>query len=197
MIKRQSMIQRRHPNFTKATPLLIITWSWINFQNTTKVSNARRYIEPSILLLFAAALFFVEEALGVDEPVTAWISVVVTTVTIALAVLADKVVPEMVEGTSVDEENDVTDSTLITTEPETCVEIVVGTRMVAGATIPDTVLGEMVVGGITLAGKVVVYVSVIGLPRLLIGTAEPTPVAVNWLGIGSVAVFGFAAGSFE
>jgi hypothetical protein len=38
--------------------------------------------------------------------------VVVTTVTIALAVLADSVVPEIVEGGSVEDEIDVTESTL-------------------------------------------------------------------------------------
>lgn len=58
-------------------------------------------------------------------------------------------------------------------------------------------LGDRVTGGITLPGMVVVYVSVTWVPRLAMGTAEPTPEAVNWLGIGKVAVFGFAAGSAE
>lgn len=141
--------------------------------------------------MFAAALFFVDEALGVDEPVTAWIFVLVTTVTIALTLLACKVLPDMVEGASVKVGTIVVKvRTLVAMEPETCVDIVVGSNKVPGATIPDTVPGKMVVGGITLAGKVVVYVSVTGTPRLPIGTADPTPEAVNWLGIGSVAVFG-------
>jgi hypothetical protein len=103
----------------------------------------------------------------------------------------------MIEGGSVAVDKEVTAIALRTASPAISVEIVVGSKIVSWETIPETVLGEIVTGGTTLPGMVVVYVRVTWVPRLEIGTAEPTPDAVNWLGIGSVAVFGFAAGLFE
>jgi hypothetical protein len=123
--------------------------------------------------------------------------VVVTTVTIAFTVLAGNVVPGMIEAGSVTADREVTAPVLLTYDPETNVKIVFGNNIVSCDTKPEAVLGDRVTAGTTLPGIVVVYVWVTWLPRLEIGTAEPTPEAVNWLGIGSVAVFGFAAGSFE
>ncbi len=136
---------------------------------------------------------------AVDDPVAkiACTSVVVTTVTIGFAVLPGNVVPGIIEGDSVTVDKEVTATALRTVSPAISVEIVVGSKIVSWETIPETVLGEIVTGGTTLPGMVVVYVRVTWVPRLEIGTAEPTPDAVNWLGIGSVAVFGFAAGSLE
>lgn len=103
----------------------------------------------------------------------------------------------MIEGDSVKVDREVTATVLRTASPAISVEIVVGSKTVSWETVPESVLGEIVTGGTTLPGIVVVYVRVTWVPRLEIGTAEPTPDAVNWLGIGSVAVFGFAAGLFE
>jgi hypothetical protein len=103
----------------------------------------------------------------------------------------------MIEGDPVTVDREVTAPVLRTASPAISVEIVVGSKTVSWETVPESVLGEIVTGGTTLPGIVVVYVRVTWVPRLEIGTAEPTPDAVNWLGIGSVAVFGFAAGSFE
>ena len=80
-------------------------------------------------------------------------------------------------------------------EPDTSVKIVDSIMIVSETTLGKIVDGGMVEGGIVLPGSVAVYVSVISLPRALAGTTEPTPEAVNWLGIGSVAVLG--ADAFE
>jgi hypothetical protein len=94
-------------------------------------------------------------------------------------------------------DREATETTLSTKEFETVVVIVVGYRIVSETTAPGTVVGGIVVAGMVLPGIVVVYVTVILPPRALAGIAVPTPEAVNWLGRGSVAVFGFAAGLFE
>jgi len=55
----------------------------------------------------------------------------------------------------------------------------------------------MVVAGTVVSGNVVVKVRVISSPNALAGIAVPTPDAVNWVGIGKAAVFGFAASFAE
>lgn len=53
-------------------------------------------------------------------------------------------------------------------------------------------MAGIVVAGIVLAGRVVVYV-IVTPPKADAGIALPTPLAVNWEGIGRVAVLGLAA----
>ena len=79
-------------------------------------------------------------------------------------------------------------SVLVTVLPLITIVAVVGSVTVSSVRPPETVDGLTVVPGI-----VSVYVNVTGLPRLETGIAEPTPVPVNWVGMGRVAVFGFAA----
>jgi hypothetical protein len=112
-------------------------------------------------------------------------------------VLAEIVVPPTTEAGSVCVDREVTSTTLCTKEFETTVDIVDGYRIGSETTAPGTVVGGIVLAGMVLPGIVVVYVTVISPPRALAGIAVPTPEAVNWLGKGSVAVFGFAAGLFE
>lgn len=83
---------------------------------------------------------------------------VVTTVTIALTVLAGNVVPGMIEAGSVKVDSEVTAPVLLTYDPETSVKIVFGNNIVSCDTTPETVLGDMVTAGTTLSGIVVVYV---------------------------------------
>lgn len=68
---------------------------------------------------------------------------------------------------------------------------VVGNRIVSVVTVPGNVEAGIVVAGIVDPGNVVVNVSVISTPSDEAGIADPTPEAVNWEGMGSVAVFGF------
>jgi len=150
-------------------------------------------------LLAAAFLFFEpdpDEA-AVPDAANFVTSVVVTVVTNAAMVLGGIVVPPTTEPGPVCVNREVTATTLCTKEFETTVDIVDGYRIVSETTAPGTVVGRIVLADMVLPGIVVVYVTVILPPSAPAGIAVPTPEAVNWLGRGSVAVFGFAAGLFE
>lgn len=130
-----------------------------------KCTKTTRYTSSLVPLLLIAALFFETLALA-PELDTACASVVVTTVVTPLTVLAANVVPGTTDG------DPVTLDTLVTVDPPTWFTTVVE------ATLPVTVLAGTVFAGTVLGEMVVVYVKVTGLPRLLIGIAEPTPLAV-------------------
>jgi len=147
-------------------------------------------------LLAAAFLFFEPDPDEAAVP-EASTSVVVIVVTNAAKVLAGIVVPPTTEAGPVCVDREVAATTTCTKEFETTVDIVDGYIIVSETTAPGTVLGLIVLAGMVLPGIVVVYVTVILPPRALAGIAVPTPEAVNWLGRGSVAVFGFAEGLFE
>ena len=135
------------------------------------------------------ALFFLAPV--VDAPVLfGAASVVVIVITIGGIVVPAIADPGMVAPKIVAVDTTSTIDFVTTIEPDTSVEMVDSIMTVSETTLGEIVDGGMVEGGIVVPGNVAVYVNVIALPRALAGITDPTPEAVNWLGIGSVAVLG-------
>lgn len=74
---------------------------------------------------------------------------------------------------------------------ETVLVIVTGRMIDIATAVSGIVEGGIAIGGSVDPGNVVVYVSVTSPPSTLAGIADPTPEAVNCVGIGRVAVLGF------
>lgn len=147
---------------------------------------------PTALLFLGPCRLELGFESGVDtiEPVTSAVVIVVVT---GSTVVPGIVVPKTVAPRRVRGDIDSTVMVLRNNELEISIEMVErGNRTGSDVTIPKIVEGATVDGGIVVPGSVVVRVRVTRPPRPLGGTAVPTPDAVNWIGIGRIAVLGFA-----
>jgi hypothetical protein len=158
--------------------------------NTIKPGN-----NPVPSILEAAPVLLAEAAAvvlsGTEDGATA--CVVTTVLVIAGTVDASLVVPETVLGCAVDISVVVTKLVDTLAVVPISVETVCETVTTLENVDPGIVVGNTVVASTTLAGNVVVNVSVTNAPSELTGTAPPTPVPVNCGGRAKIAVFGFAA----
>jgi len=145
---------------------------------------------PAMLVLDELEVALADEVELTELAATDAGTVVVTTDVTACIVVANTVVPGNVEACCVDGDTVLAGITLVNVELDTSVDIVVARTVEAGTMLSEIVESAIVIGDTVLAGRVVVYVMVTSPPRTLAGITLPTPEAVNWLGIGRVAVFG-------
>ena len=165
---------RIRSTYTDAIFSLFLLYA-LPYKNTPKIANIQYFGTNT-----AARLSFATDE---GEPVAA--SVVVIVVTCPATVTPLTVVPGIVTGTVIIE---IEVAAIV--DPDTKV----GNRIVS-STNEKVVSGSTVVPSLVVPGNVVVYVRITSLPNELAGTADPIPVPVNWLGIGSVAVSGLSLSS--
>jgi len=104
--------------------------------------------------------------------------VIVVVMVSAGIVLAGITVPETVEPPKLVVIKLVSANTSVSVDPELVVVNEEGNNTVSVTTAPGYVVGGIVCGEIVLADMVIVEVRVTCIPRLLIGTALPTPALV-------------------